>query len=363
MIDHFLLCLNKEWSWQNFIKGSFVITTTLEEREKQEVLISMIIPVYNVRNEITELLSQLQSKEFSSFELIFVNDGSTDDSLKILEDFEEIWPSNNFTILDKKNGGLSSARNAGLKVAKGKYVWFVDPDDLLNVNEIANIVLIIQNENPDYLQFNYLEFKTASEIKPIFSNSVDMKLIPRGGFFELLAKEEVRNFAWAHIIKRKIYEEKQIEFPTGVDFEDIATTYRLVGNSSKIIYVDTTLYFYRQRTGSIMKTPNIKSMRDLLKVANMIFTDEKTDIPSSTKAMLFENTLSTAINRTFEAVDTIEVKKVRKEAERQYLGISYPFNGSKKAKVFRKKILIKLKVYNFLKKTKLRIEKNENQQI
>ncbi|WP_127848324.1 glycosyltransferase [Lacticaseibacillus hulanensis] len=320
---------------------------------KKSITASIVVPVFNVESELEELLNQIDFNYFKSFELIFVDDGSTDNSSDILRDFAATYPEENLQVIVKRNGGLSSARNIGLEKASGVYVWFVDADDLLNVSQLNNIIEVLSREKPDILQFNYTQFNDASNMTMDYYSQLKYTHLSSQEFASKLVKQEFGNFAWAHIVKRTIYIDNNIRFPEGVDFEDIATTYRLCCNSESIIYTDMVLYYYRQRSGSIMRTPNIKSMRDLLIVASMIEHDKQTNILQSDKQGLVEMVLSTAINRTFEGAQNSEVKRIRKQGEKMYLFSDFENVKYRRRKIIIKKVLIKLTVYDFVKRVKL----------
>ena len=107
-------------------------------------LISVIIPVYNVEKYLEKCLKSVQNQSYAHFEVILINDGSTDSSLKICEAF--IKKDKRFSVLTKENGGLSSARNLGLKKIRGKYVTFVDSDDYLSEHYLKHFVSGIESE-------------------------------------------------------------------------------------------------------------------------------------------------------------------------------------------------------------------------
>lgn len=122
---------------------------------KREKLVSIIMPVYNSENYLSKAIESVLNQKYKNLELLAVNDGSTDNSLKILKEFEK--KDNRLRILSKKNGGISSARNYGLKYANGEYVCFIDNDDEYDSNLLLDNIKLIDEENTDILKFNKIK--------------------------------------------------------------------------------------------------------------------------------------------------------------------------------------------------------------
>ena len=122
---------------------------------KSEKLVSIIMPVYNSEKYLSKAIESVLNQNYKNLELIAVNDGSTDNSLKILEEFEK--KDTRLKILNKKNGGISSARNYGLKYAKGEYICFIDNDDEYDSNLLSDNIKLIDEKNTDILKFNKIK--------------------------------------------------------------------------------------------------------------------------------------------------------------------------------------------------------------
>src|SRR4051812_9727086 len=126
--------------------------------------ISIIVPVYNVEKYLSRCLDSLLTQTLTDIEVIAINDGSTDSSLNILINYREM--DNRLKIIDQLNGGVSSARNAGIKAANGNYIGFVDPDDWIDNEMYENLYQMVQTEQADIVMCSYIrEFGTHSKAK------------------------------------------------------------------------------------------------------------------------------------------------------------------------------------------------------
>lgn len=218
-------------------------------------MISIIVPVYNVERFIsTTIQSVVQQEGFSDWELILVNDGSTDSSGEICNKFAK--EDNRIYVINKSNGGLSSARNAGLDAAKGEYVLFLDGDDCLDVvtlqilNRLAEI-----NPQCDFFQFRYEEVQPSSP----YGHRVPNKILEykelyneQDFFLQLYRLGGVAASACTKLIKRSILE--NLRFEEGFIHEDELFTTALLAHCSCIGYCSNEFYKYVMRAGSIQRS-------------------------------------------------------------------------------------------------------------
>lgn len=246
-------------------------------------LISVVVPVYNVQEYLPAFLENMSNIKSRQFRFYFVDDGSSDNSGLILDGYQEKLGSEKVVVLHTDNAGLSAARNAGLEVAQGKYVWFLDPDDLINTNIIGDMISLLQQYDLDIVQFSFDTFSTTyrkSEVKSI--ETTDWKKLTGDDLFELLCnpKSSVENYSWSHIVKREIYINHEILFPVGKNYEDCATTFLLFDNARECGLIDLPVIHYRSRRGSISKTQSIQNYDDffdsimLIKNSNTKFSQE-----------------------------------------------------------------------------------------
>jgi len=211
--------------------------------------ISVIVPVYNVEEYLERCLNSLVNQTLKDIEIIVVNDGSPDNSQKIIDKYVKKYK--NVKSYIKKNGGLSDARNYGLKYATGEYISFIDSDDYVDETMMEKMYNKAISNDYDLVVCNLEmvdgQFKL---IKKVFSNLE----------YDINSVEEIRKYmlviyssAVNKIYKRSLFDEK-VRFKKGVWFEDVEFIYRLIPYIKSIGCVKEHLYYYVQREGSITKT-------------------------------------------------------------------------------------------------------------
>lgn len=216
--------------------------------------ISVIIPIYNVEKYLARCLDSLVKQTMQDIEFILVNDGSTDNSKYIAKQYLEKYPGK-IKYLQKENGGLSDARNFGLKYAKGEYIAFLDSDDYVQKEMYENMYEIAKKNNSDMVECNFIWEYPNKKIEDIGSRYTNKN--------EAIVRARV--VAWNKLIKRQKIEEAKIEFPKGLRYEDVEFFYKLVPYLDKISF-DTNCYIhYIQRETSISNTQNIKT-KDIFEV-------------------------------------------------------------------------------------------------
>lgn len=227
--------------------------------------LSIIIPVYNVERYLNECLEDLIFQIRNDIEIILVDDGSTDCSGKICDEYSDKYSF--ITTIHKKNGGLSSARNEGIRIAKGEYLIFIDSDDRVSKKLFECVLECIDKEHPDIIEYDFDKFIDG---KPMRFDDCDINMDVD---IETIAGNE--NIYDAYFITRSIKREtwtkayrsslfKEIFFPVGRLAEDLATTYKILSKPSKITIVNRTLYYYRVRNNSIMGSGSIKLFYDAM---------------------------------------------------------------------------------------------------
>lgn len=232
--------------------------------------LSIIIPVYNVSDYLNRCLESITSNYSfdSNVEIILVDDGSTDGS----SDICEIWSEKYSYIrtIHKENGGLSSARNKGINIAKGRFLSFIDSDDVV-ADGFINMILkfLKENKNLDVLIFDYQRVSNKYTEKK--KNYSTCELITKKDALELLIStrhdtekiSNTGNYAWNKIYSRKLFE--GVRYPENRNYEDIATTYKLLDNADKIYLTDSILYYYTDNPNSIVNDlKNTKNIKDLI---------------------------------------------------------------------------------------------------
>jgi hypothetical protein len=215
-------------------------------------LISIVVPVYNVEKYLKECLDSLVNQTLDSYQIIIVNDGSTDSSLDIINEYKNNY-NDLIKVIDQKNGGLSSARNSGIKFAEGKYLAFIDSDDFVEIDMYKKMIDIAEKEICDVV---------LCDIEFYWGNKEDKNFIMKGlrNNNEEIKKRALLSplFAWNKIYKKEYFDKYKIAFEKGVWYEDLEVTTFLLASATKIGYLNETMVHYRQREDSIMGTTSIR---------------------------------------------------------------------------------------------------------
>ncbi len=230
----------------------------------EEQLISIIVPVYNVSEYLEDCYRAIADQTYRKFEIIFVDDGSTDGSGELCDRFAV--ENSRVRVIHKRNGGLSSARNAGLEIAEGEIVSFIDSDDYPRNDMLEKLLRCMNKYQVDIVCCDY----SSNEQRQHLSGSA--KLLGADQAISMLLDDEgYRCFAWNKLYKRSLFE--NIKYPDGELYEDIKTTYKLFKKVPEICYLKEDLYFYRIRETSITGTKFSSSSRDLIKAINAVMDD------------------------------------------------------------------------------------------
>lgn len=219
--------------------------------------ISVIIPVYNVEKYLAECLTSVVNQTFKDIEIICVNDGSTDNSPKILEEFAQ--KDSRIKIINQENQGLSAARNTGLDVATGEYVSFIDSDDFVRTDLYADIQKLLPAE---LICFNAKIFPISEKYRTL-QNYTQCQFDGEQPMEEkLILKTNVH--VWNKVFRTSIIKENNIRFPKGLYFEDFpfVCEYMLSINTVKF-FGGKGYYFYRQQPNSLMNNCSHKSIHHL----------------------------------------------------------------------------------------------------
>ena len=212
-------------------------------------LISVIVPAYNVEKYIKTCLDSLINQTYSNFEIIVVNDGSTDQTEEILRSYQS---NPKFRIYSQENGGLSAARNQGLKLANGELVCFVDSDDSVKSDYLEKLVApFIEDVDVDITVCGYQEKFENSVINHVLKSQ---KITGRKATEDLLIKQQDFDvLAWNKLYRKKLFVSHHIEYPAGQIHEDNLTTYKLFFHAQKIVYISDELYVYQRTHSEITK--------------------------------------------------------------------------------------------------------------
>lgn len=232
--------------------------------------LSIIIPVYNVQEYLEECLESIFNDLTAEVEVLLINDGSTDKSREIC--IKYVARSQHIHLIDKKNGGLSDARNTGIKNARGKYLMFIDSDDLVCRGGIKKILDLIKNENIDLIIGDYMEyFVNPYKLRKCIISKVD-KNVYRYNTEELnrlIKRAQGLWPAWKNIVNKNFIIDNNLLFKKGYLHEDVDWTTKLLVNAKEILYTDLSWYHYRlNRKGSIMSSLKGKSLLHTCKIVD-----------------------------------------------------------------------------------------------
>ena len=225
-------------------------------------MVSVIVPVYNVENYLSECIDSIISQTYQNIEIILVDDGSTDSSGVICDSYKS--KDDRIIVIHKQNGGLSDARNVGLDIANGEYIAFVDSDDYLSKCYIEVFIDALVHGNCDVVaMIGDCEFWESSDKQgdrpklALSKADCNISYYPTRSVLEEMLYQNIATGAPYTVCKRYIFD--KLRFPVGYYYEDVATTYKefLISlksdHNSRSAIIDGDLYAYRKRTDSIIR--------------------------------------------------------------------------------------------------------------
>lgn len=238
--------------------------------DTKRINISIIVPIYNVEPYLHRCVDSLLRQTYKDFELILVDDGSPDNCGRICD--EHVTADSRVRVVHKPNGGLSDARNAGLAIAQGEYIAFVDSDDWVAKDYLERLLAALLETGADICECDV--FRTSGEEPSaehgnpaVYETSEALKQLIHDGSFH--------QHVWNKLYRRDVIAD--ILFPKGKTNEDEFWTYQVFGNAKKVVKIQDVLYFYFQRPGSIMgETYSLKRLDALeAKLQRQQYIDSK----------------------------------------------------------------------------------------
>lgn len=215
------------------------------------IKVSIIVPVYNVEKYLKKCLDSLVNQSLKAVEIIVVNDGSTDSSQKIIDLYADKYP--NIIALTKKNGGLSDARNYGLRYASGEYIGFVDSDDYVELNMYELMYHKAKEEDCDIVECDLFHDYADGRDEEYGVEYYDKKMMLMMG----------RSVVWNKIYRRTWLESTGVRFIKGLIYEDVAFYSMIVPYINRISYVNIPLIHYVQRRNSLNNVSSVKTIQIL----------------------------------------------------------------------------------------------------
>lgn len=237
------------------------------------IKISVIIPVYNVESYLEDTIESVLKQSYTNIEIILINDGSTDNSQKVCESYAAQYDF--IYLINQENGGLSKARNIGVKEATGEYIIFLDSDDFWE-DDLLDILAKYLRENPDvdYLFFRHFEYFETTKRKKEKSLNIDPEIINQLRGLDILSYilDSEKQFPWyacLSIIRSEFIRENNLLFQVGRNYEDVLWTPQVFMNAHKVGFVNKALHVYRRgREGQITSQLSYRNLHDSIFIAD-----------------------------------------------------------------------------------------------
>lgn len=223
---------------------------------------SIIIPVYNVEKYIDRCLKSIVNQSYKNYEVIIVNDGTKDNSVKIIEKYTKKY--DNFTLYNKQNGGLSDARNYGLKYIKGDYLLFIDSDDYINKDLLNELNNLLKEKEYDLVKF---KIKLVDDNGNFIRNEKGLEYSREISLNDIF-NEEFCEPAWTYCYNVKFWKDNNFKYIKGKIHEDFGLTPEIIMRANSFYYLNYYGYNYVQRENSIMTTKSVE--KDIKKAYDML---------------------------------------------------------------------------------------------
>ena len=288
--------------------------------------VSVIVPVYNVEKYINRCAESLVNQTLDDIEIIFVNDGSKDNSKKIIEFYQEKF-ANKVKYVEKENGGLSSARNFGIPYATGEYIAFLDSDDYVELDMYETMYNKAKEEDFDMVECDFIwEYpdKKRIDIGEIYSGKKE-------------ALEKARVVAWNKLYKREVVINSHILFPKGLIYEDVEFFYKIIPSLSKIGFIKKPFIHYIQRDNSISNTQNERTKEIFTILDNVINYYKENKLYEEYKEELEYTYSRLLLCSSLKRMAKIQNKKIKKELMKEtWEKLNSTFPDWKKNKILHK---------------------------
>lgn len=209
-------------------------------------MISIIVPVYNVDKYLETCVASLIAQTYEDFEIILINDGSTDGSAAICDKWAE--KDRRVRVLHQENKGLAEVRNKGLELARGEYIAWVDSDDYVDKHYLEYLMSTMETTGADMVMCSFYT-DTDGDVEATGRKVFRAEEMNRQNFLERLYTSGMYSVVWNKLLSKEAYQ--GIQFPTGRVFEDSSVMQRLTKNCNKIVVIEEPLYFYRRHKESI----------------------------------------------------------------------------------------------------------------
>lgn len=261
-----------------------------EASRAAEPNVSVIVPFYNVRECIHYCVESLLAQTYRDYELILVDDGSTDGTGELLDSYQHL-PC--VRIFHKTNGGLSDARNFGVDKSCGRYITFVDGDDFVSPYYLQALTGAMDNKSDRMVmgRFRNAPFSERAKFGSLAWNEPSQTKMSKRNVVKAILYDDIQPSAWAKLADRRLYE--KIRFPLGARYEEIQTVMLFVSACSSFVVLQDPIYGYVMRRGSITWSKSIteSQLRDYLTARDTIAADALRLFPEFTNAAQYQRSL------------------------------------------------------------------------
>lgn len=248
------------------------------------IMVSVVVPVYNVEPYLEKCLDSLVNQTYKNYEVLLIDDGSTDSSGKICDDYVKKYPC--LRVFHKENGGVSDARNYAVPYIRGSYVAYVDADDYVEPDYVLEMVEIASNDEADMIisaiQREHLDGTIIKKKK--YTN--EKKIFTPERALEMMCYDKLGVYIWGKLISLKIV--TRFLFPKEIAFgEDMAVMYQMIGSCSRIVFLDVPLYHYVKRDGSALNRGWFNPVMDIMETSKHLMNYITENFPKIYSAAVY----------------------------------------------------------------------------
>ncbi|SPT62281.1 Hyaluronan synthase [Aerococcus viridans] len=268
--------------------------------------ISIILPAYNVGDYLKRSMKSILSQTLESYEVIVVNDGSTDNTLEL---FHQLNLDKRFSIYTKKNEGSGLARNYGLNIAKGEYIYFMDPDDEIEPDLLESNVRVLEKTKSDFSIFGYRTMDSTRKVSGVFAPDVYLEIQDKYQFRKELinlAQQTSIYAVWNKVYRKEFIEKNKAKFTNLPIGQDAEFNWNLYSYTNSIVQLPEIYYtYFINRPGSARTSYNSQKFKSEKKIATkMINTVKKWEKFDKYKEFIYEYTINSIVR---------EIKNIRKQ--------------------------------------------------
>lgn len=318
--------------------------------------ISVIVPFYNIAEYVPYCLDSLINQEYSDYEIVCIDDGSTDSTGSVLDKYEK--ENERVVVFHKSNGGLSDARNYGVQNSRGKLISFVDGDDVVSPFYLSSLFNALDGMKSCIVMGGFKTLSFNEEVRTgttVWDKTGKSGRISRRDAFKKILLDRIQPSAWAKLAPRWVYE--NIPFPTGVRYEEIRTILDYLLQVENYVHLDQKIYGYVMREGSITWSKSISSgqLEEYIEAINIICSKARNVYPDLEEYIRYQRALLDARAHSQLPTEARKYKEIR-ELDDEIIGdladcILRPFkiDSISNTQILRFKLLVKARpVYDFL---------------